>query len=328
MRASFIVSFTIISTIYMLSCALNSHNRLAVPTEVLPVISGDYVNIYVPKGDAFPGPDTDELEAGRWYQEWVPNDHCFIKGPKGYWHAFGITHPLTSFEQVHDGEFQSFHARSSEKSFKRSQNENSWEDLPKVLITSQRPGEPIANHAPYIIEKDDVFYMFYGPTPIRYATSTNLYEWTPQGVLHNAPIGRDPSVFKWKDKYYMLTCGEGQVSLSSSTDMLHWDEHIVVLKMEEGVDPESPSIIQYNGQFYLFVCGWNGVWDKRELVGAYQHVTYVYQADTPFSFKKEVTQIEAHAPEIFQDENGNWYISSAEWPFRGVSVAPLDWVRK
>lgn len=97
--------------------------------------------------------------------------------------------------------------------------------------------------------------------------------------------------------------------------------------MKKGVDPESPSIVRYNNPFNLFVCGWNGMWDRKELQGAYQHVTYVYQSDNPLKFdlKHEVTTVNAHAPEIFQDEDGDWYISSVEWHHRGVSIARLVW---
>jgi len=86
-------------------------------------------------------------------------------------------------------------------------------------------------------------------------------------------------------------------------------------------------LFRYNGTFYLFVCGWNGRWNRKDLNGAYQHVTYVYQSDKPFSFDvdTQVTRLSAHAPEVFQDERDNWYISSAQWPSRGVSVARLVW---
>ena len=97
--------------------------------------------------------------------------------------------------------------------------------------------------------------------------------------------------------------------------------------MKDNIDAESPSIIKYNDTYYLFVCGWNGVWEEPGLNGAYQHVTYVYQSDDPYHFDadKEITQLNSHAPEIFQDEEGDWYISSVQWPKRGVSIARLVW---
>ncbi|MBT6146109.1 MAG: hypothetical protein HOH74_11800, partial [Gemmatimonadetes bacterium] len=77
----------------------------------------------------------------------------------------------------------------------------------------------------------------------------------------------------------------------------------------------------------LFVCGWDGEWDRVDLQGAYQHKTYVYQSDDPmkFALESEVAVIDAHAPEIIQDEEGDWFISSVEWPHRGVSIARLVW---
>jgi beta-fructofuranosidase len=97
--------------------------------------------------------------------------------------------------------------------------------------------------------------------------------------------------------------------------------------MKKGVDPESPSVVRYSDTFCLFVCGGNGVWDRKDVQGAYQHKTYVYQSDDPlkFEFDSEVAVIDAHAPEIFQDEAGDWFISSVEWPHRGVSIARLVW---
>jgi beta-fructofuranosidase len=169
--------------------------------------------------------------------------------------------------------------------------------------------------------------MIYGPTPLRWASSNDLHKWIPQGPLTNAPAGRDPSVLDWDGAYHILVCDRGGVFMARSDDLVTCGETRTILKMKSGVDPESPSIIPYNGTFYLFVCGWNGQWERKDLMGAYQHVTYVYQSDDPYAFDadREVARLDAHAPEIFQDEEGHWYISSAQWPHRGVSIAPLVW---
>jgi len=116
------------------------------------------------------------------------------------------------------------------------------------------------------------------------------------------------------------------VRVSTSKDFKTWTEHGPLIKLEK-VDPESPSLVRYNDTFYLFVCGWDGVWDKRDIQGAYQHKTCVYQSGDPLKFElaNEVAVLDAHAPEIFQDEAGDWFISSVEWPHRGVSIARLVW---
>ena len=109
---------------------------------------------------------------------------------------------------------------------------------------------------------------------------------------------------------------------ATSKDLLDWSPAQTILQMA----PESPSLVCFDGTFYLFVCGWNGIWDHKTVQGAYQHQSCVYQSDDPLEFDgRAVAHLESHAPEIFQGEDGQWYISSAEWPERGVSIATLEW---
>jgi len=293
----------------------------------IPRIVGDYVNVYKPGGDVFPGPNAANLVAGQFYDDWVPNDHCFVRDDSGRWHAFGITHPLTDPSNVHAGEHVLFHAMAPPGALKESLKEGTWKDLRKILPPAERPGEMPAIHAPCILKRNGLFHMVYGPTPIRYATSDDLNHWVPKGRLQGTPSGRDPHVFLWKDIYHLIVCGERDVRVATSRDFRAWTERGPILAMKKGTDPESPSVVRYNDTFYVFVCGWNGEWDRKDVQGAYQHKTYVYQSDDPlrFELENEVAVIDAHAPEVFQDEKGDWFISSAEWPYRGVSIARLVW---
>ncbi len=293
----------------------------------VPRIAGDYVNVYQPAGDVFPGPNAAELVAGQFYEEWVPNDHCFVRDAAGRWHAFGITHPLTQLSNVHAGEQLLFHAIAPRGTLVETLASGAWKDQPKVLPPSERAGEPPAIHAPWILQRNGLFHMVYGPTPIRYATSEDLVHWTPRGSLPGAPAGRDPQVFVHDGVYHLIVCGVHDVRVATSTDFQTWRERGPILKMEPGVDPESPSVIRWNDTYYLFVCGWNGVWDRQGIQGAYQHKTYVYQSDDPLKFSRDrkIAVLDAHAPEIFQNEAGDWFISSAQWPHRGVSIARLAW---
>ena len=63
---------------------------------------------------------------------------------------------------------------------------------------------------------------------------------------------------------------------------------------------------------------------------AYQHITSVFHSRDPLDFhdREPIAYLKAHAPEIFQDEHGDWYISSVEWPHRGLSIAPLVWEKE
>ena len=293
----------------------------------IPRIAGKYVNVYQPAGDVFPGPNAPELIAGQFYDDWVPNDHCFVRNDTGRWHALGITHPLTTPANVHAGEHLLFHATAPPGPLQNALRPGSWQDLPKVLPPQERPGEIPAIHAPWILRRNGLFHMVYGPTPIRFAVSKDLSKWAPMGKLQGAPRGRDPQVFRANDLYHLIVCGVHDVRIATSRDFQTWTARGPILKMKQGVDPESPSVVRYQDTFYLFVCGWNGQWDRQDIQGAYQHKTYVYQSDDPLEFEleSEVTVLDAHAPEVFQDESGDWFISSVEWPHRGVSIARLVW---
>ena len=171
--------------------------------------------------------------------------------------------------------------------------------------------------------------MIYGPSPIRLAVSGDLKKWDLKGTLFTEEKGaRDPSLLLHKGLYHMVYCSERSVLLRTSEDLLHWSSPSTIYRAYL-YDPESPSLIYYEGTFYLFVCSWNGVWDGKEIQGAYQHVTYVLHSEDPYDFGKDrarqIATLNSHAPEIFQDESGAWFISSVEWPNRGVSVDRLFW---
>jgi len=56
-----------------------------------------------------------------------------------------------------------------------------------------------------------------------------------------------------------------------------------------------------------------------KLVNYEERKTYVYFSDDLLNFgkdaEKEITTLKSHSPEIFQDEDGQWHISSVEWPY-------------
>jgi beta-fructofuranosidase len=322
----------------LLQCTNRKEEKRLIPRQ-----ANAFIWVYKPAGDYFFGPDTEYLKEGAWYDEWVPNDHTFVKAEDGKWHIFGITHPLVESNPlqagIHDGEYASFHAVSSTESFRETLTEFHYTDLPKVLPPKDRPGEILANHAPYIIQMDGLYHMVYGHSPIRLAVSPDLSNWEPKGELfresdeaHSNPQlfsdARDPNLLYHEGNYYLIYCSTKSVNLRESRDLIHWSLPQTIFETRT-FDPESPSLIFHNQTFYLFVCSWDGIWDQKEIVGAYQHKTYVLQSDDPLDFgtdeEKQVATLNAHAPEIFQDEQGQWYISSAEWPNRGVSVDKLTW---
>lgn len=90
------VLFTLTVSVWFLSFSPGHSHRQPVKKDaqyekcLVPVLVSDYILIYEPKGDVFPGPDTKDLEAGTYYALWQPNDHCFVKGPDKHGRAFYI----------------------------------------------------------------------------------------------------------------------------------------------------------------------------------------------------------------------------------------------
>lgn len=299
---------------------------------LIPIQSNNFVEVYKPSGDVFFGPYTKELKEGQWYDRWIPNDHTFVKATDGKWHIFGITHPYTDpkLGNIHQGEFASFHAISSVDSFQKTVEENHYKDLPKILPPKERPGEITANHAPYIVKKEGLYYMVYGHSPMRLATSSDLYKWTPKGNLFIEEKGaRDPNLLLYNGTYYITYCSEKCVRMRTSKNLIDWSEPKTILKTTS-FDPESPSLIFHNNTFYLFVCVWKkGQWDYKELKGAYTHVTNVYNSNDLMDFgtdnDKQITTLNGHAPEIFKGEDNQWYFSSVMYPNFGVSIDKLKW---
>lgn len=296
-----------------------------------PRISGEYTNVYTPKPDVFPGPDSLCFKAGELYNEWIPNDFTVIKGPDNRWHALGITHPAPpdykppfeyNLATIHDGEWLLFHAVSEEGTLKENLRDHSWKDCAKVLYPAQRPGEIYEIYAPHVIEVEGVYYMVYGPSPMRLACSKDLYTWETKGELFfDHPSARDPNLLFLDDTFIMIYVSENRLLSRTSKDLFHWTEPVEVFKMEREGVPESPFMVRYEELFYLFWCIWDGV------KGPYDNRTFVYCSDNPFNFSHEclIAELQAHAPEIICDEFGDWYIFSAELPFRGISAAPLVW---
>jgi hypothetical protein len=322
------ILFTV-SALVLTQISVAQSNKVLVPKQ-----ANEYVKIYQPKGDYFFGPNTKELKEGEWYDRWIPNDHCFVKAEDGLWHIFGITHPYTDpkLGNIHQGEFASFHAISSKANFKQTINKNHYQDLKKILTPKDRPSEIEANHAPYIVKMQGLYYMVYGHSPIRLAISSDLFKWTPKGTLFEEEKGaRDPNLIFHNGTYYLTYCSEKCVRMRTSKDLLQWTDAKTILTTNE-FDPESPSVIFHNNTFYLFVCSWReGQWDRIGLMGAYTHEALVYASmditDFGIDTEKQITKLNAHAPEIFQGEDGQWYISSVVYPDMGVSVDKLEWVK-
>lgn len=283
----------------------------------IPEIVSDFIPIYIPQGDVFPGPDSKTLKAGQWYANWVPNDHSIICGPDGFWHGFGCTDP------ANEAYWLSFHISSPARTLRESLKPASWKEHPKILTPAERPGERREVYAPFVVEHSGIYAMFYGPTDIRLATSKDLFTWKPCGpcFTHAEGCARDPQVSLINGLYHMVYMADQSVYLRVSPDLFSWTQPSVeIFRMRGSGWPESPVLIKQDGFFYLF-------WTICDRTHSHDDRTHVMISDRPDDFHdaEELPLLQAHCPEIIRDEDGQWYITSAERPWRGVSMAKLTW---
>jgi hypothetical protein len=290
----------------------------------IPEIAGEFVHIFNPNDNP------DRLAESK---DWYTNDHTFIKGNDGTWHAYGIIHhlPVKPWD-----ENRLFHISA------KSLNQARWEDHDYAL--KARPGVERVLWAPHVIKNKGTYYMFYNIGNMQkdapnyaswgqlcLATSNNLLNWTRYGrnpLFSDPGHARDSYIMKYKGRYYYYyTKVFNEVDLRSSvavrtgTDLFHWSgakiAHVQPLRINWGGDAESPFVVRKDGLFYLFIC---------RAVSEY-NLTEVYWSKDPENFPVEnfVCNLPVHAAEVIHDKKEGWFISNTGWDKKGLYLAPLRW---
>jgi beta-fructofuranosidase len=263
------------------------------------------------------------------------NDHSLVQDENRRWHLFGITsHAESDFSEC---ERYFVHAAGA-------LNGEPMQELQKVCDNGVRAWAPsVVRHGPR-------YYMHYGPSPLRMATSMELTHWmehTP--VIQGAPLDschRDSMVLKNEHGgWLMYITGiddnmNGVVSVLESDDLVNWRFIRFALKTADdtGVKPpwggtESPFVVKIDRLYYLFIT-------YTDCKQHNYHNTLVFASEDPTDFgsytagnhaETVVAELHAHAPEILQDSDGQWYITTCGWrgyhtPVEGgVGIAKLDW---
>lgn len=280
----------------------------------IPYISGEWKILFKPEE----------------YGNYV-NDHTIVKGPDNEWHLYGIT----SFGG----------GASQERYFVHGKGKNL--DAPFAEAGKSIDTGTLA-WAPCVINKDENYYMFYGPSPTSLAVSFDMHEWFGHKItLNNEPLmaaHRDHFVLKVdENKYLMYVVGvhnkKGAVSCFSSRDLLTWNFEGFALTSGDDAPlkpgwgaMESPFVLNKDGLYYLFIT-------YTDSSDETYNDTLVFCSENPVDFGEyngnsgdtvPIAKISAHAPEIIE-ENGKYYITTCGWrdkpvPHNGcVSIAELDW---
>lgn len=292
------------------------------PSLAIPKIAGEFVHIYRPGADVYSLPTAVTTcgniiyREGANYPDWRVNDHTFIRDDDGRWHCFGITKPWISGDNSHSAEGLCFHAMAPEGTFDETIRFQSWRDLPKISVGD-------CGWAPHALRLDQSYALV--GSHLGLAVSADLREWTDMGRLNAQGGIRDPYITLIGGAYWLLRCAGNGISVAVSTDFVHWTDPQLIYQPEPvGYETESPVLVHRDGLYYLF---WT-LWDRADLTTyGYCPRTFVHCSDDPMDFhgKPVLAEYTVHAPEIIHDEKGNWFMSSADFPHRGISIAPLTW---
>lgn len=265
---------------------------------------------------------------------WYTNDHGFIKGADGKWHAYGIIghKPINPWT----GEDKFFHI-SSDQLFS-----DQWEDHDYAL--KAKKGVERVLWAPHLFKEGNEYVMFYNagnlqenaPTyaswgTLHKAASKDMFTWERHAfnpLFSDPGHARDSYVMEHNGTYYYYytrTFSEVDlrscVAVRTGPDLDHWSGpkivHIQPFEVYWGGDAESPTVIYKDGLFYLFVC----------LAMTEYNLTHVYWSEDPLDFPKEnlVTALKTHAAEVIDAGDQGWFISDTGWDKKGLYLAKLEW---
>ena len=260
------------------------------------------------------------------------NDHTVVVGSDGKWHLYGIT----SFVGI----------PAQERYFVHGVGESLLKPFAEVGRSIDRG---TLAWAPCVINKDDNYYMFYGPSPTSLAVSFDMYEWFGTNVyLKNEPLmgaHRDHFVIKVSDDVYLMYVvgvynKKSAVSCFSSSDLIHWnfEGYALTSGKDAPLNPawgafESPFVVKKDGLYYLFVT-------YTDCSDETYNDTLVFCSEDPKHFGEyngghggavPITKLYAHAAEVLE-QDGEFYITACGWnekpiPIPGaVAIARLEWI--
>ncbi|MBU0714254.1 MAG: hypothetical protein KJ964_02720 [Verrucomicrobia bacterium] len=287
--------------------------------------------------------------AGKWFQvAFSPDlpgihsepgevvDHCFFKATNGRWQLWtqirgtSVGRLFYRWEGSTAIETPDWAARGICWRAERRCGE-SWGTEDKDFV-----------HAPYVLQHDSRFILYYGGGPsatghsqICAAASDDgihfrrLTDNQNQSQLFSGPgVARDPMVIntgKCYAMYYAANVGESGVIAVRTASRPYgtpWSDYRIA--SEGGVcgdlrwTQQCPFVVYLDGYYYLFKIGPSNGFR-----------TAVYRSDDPLFFgagdERLVTVLETSVSEIIQ-EAGRFYISSLIPGYKGVSIRRLHWV--
>ena len=295
--------------------------------------------------------------AGGWQTLFKPsqygnyiNDHTVFQDASSQWRLVGIT-------SKSDGDFN----------LERYFAVGSSPDFPPE--NGMQEESPLADFgelawAPHVIRSDETYHMYWSPHQLHHMTSQDGITWDDHQVIMSTPYNRffrDPMMLQIAEGQWLLYTTArstyfSQVDVYQSFNLVEWQYIRTALRSGWGSERnspfssmESPFVLDFEGRYYLSLTYnndsffWPGILMLFQIwpdPGSYNE-TLVFHSDNPYDFGEYrgrenssglLAILQAHAAEfIYHPETGQWYITSAGWPWittltsGEVAVAPLEW---
>ncbi len=222
--------------------------------------------------------------------------------------------------------------------YARSADLCSWEIL-APLLAERIPGawDETAVWAPYVLEENEIYYLFYtGVTQnwtqsIMLATTTNPADpssWQKEAVVFQPSHAdavweaglpsdcRDPYVMKQEDRYYLYYTGQDRTGgvigvATAASPQGPWIDWGGVVGPLPGKMPESPTIASYEYNYYLFY--------NLSRIGEFYQI-----GNSPAGpWLEPVPFIPGWAHEVWRTPNGKWMTSYLT--NYSVTIAQIAW---
>jgi hypothetical protein len=196
--------------------------------------------------------------------------------------------------------------------------------------------------APYVLRKEDVFYMYYGDwVNICLAKSWDGKNFARHlnadglsGLFSEKPgtSSRDPMVMAYRKTYYIYYTGvseeKGAIYCRTSTDLVNWGESVVV--SSGGIGGDGPAAAECAFAFYVPNDFAFYLLRAHPIKGSENYATAIYRSKNPLDFGVDsdeylVGSLPYEVVRIIKDGQ-DFFLTALNPDYDGIRLAKMKWV--
>jgi sucrose-6-phosphate hydrolase SacC (GH32 family) len=216
-----------------------------------------------------------------------------------------------------------------------------WKTLEPCLYIQPDSWDNGHVFAPFVLKKDDLFWMFYtgcaidNTQRIGVATSENLQNWQrisdrpvirPEGFewafcpTEKGSACRDPHICKWSDEYSLYYTavtknGKGCVARATSNDLVNWTDRGPAYTFSKLNHCESSNVQELDDRYLLFFGGHHEYWSY-----VISENPYHWPDQEPVALEKGIT-----AMEVIRRAGKRWLVAYFKFDCYRMFLGIVDW---